>query len=81
MKKGIHPEYNTKAKATCSCGQSFIIGYLKDSISIEVCSNCHPFYSGKQKVLDTAGMVDKFKRREKMATKKTPKKKKVETEA
>jgi len=68
MKKDIHPKYNNKAKATCSCGASFDIGSTKDSIKVEVCSACHPFYTGKKKILDTMGRVEKFK--QKMAKKK-----------
>jgi len=64
MKPGIHPEY-TDTKVTCSCGNSFVTRstYAKDEISLDVCSQCHPFYTGKQKILDTAGQVDKFRRR------------------
>ncbi len=64
MKADIHPEYN-KVAVTCSCGNSFetrsTLG--RDSLSVEVCSQCHPFYTGKQKIVDTAGQVDKFRRR------------------
>ncbi|MGV6857520.1 MAG: 50S ribosomal protein L31 [bacterium] len=64
MRPGIHPEYK-QINVTCSCGESFTTGstYGKDQLSIEVCSKCHPFYTGKQKILDTAGQVDKFRRR------------------
>ncbi|HID81721.1 MAG TPA: 50S ribosomal protein L31 [Chromatiales bacterium] len=64
MKPGIHPEY-TETKVTCSCGNSFVTRstYAKDEMSLDVCSQCHPFYTGKQKILDTAGQVDKFRRR------------------
>lgn len=63
MKPEIHPEYK-QIQVTCSCGNSFETGSTagKD-LSIEVCSACHPFYTGKQKVMDTAGQVDKFRRR------------------
>lgn len=64
MKADIHPEYNQIA-VTCSCGHSFetrsTIG--KEELHVEVCSQCHPFYTGKQKIMDTAGQVDKFRRR------------------
>jgi large subunit ribosomal protein L31 len=63
MKKDIHPDFHTDTKATCSCGAEFIVGSTKDAISVEICSQCHPFYTGKEKVLDTAGRVDKFKQR------------------
>jgi large subunit ribosomal protein L31 len=63
MKPEIHPEYK-QITVTCSCGTTFETGSTagKD-LSIEVCSSCHPFYTGKQKVMDTAGQVDKFRRR------------------
>jgi large subunit ribosomal protein L31 len=64
MKEGIHPNYND-LKVTCSCGNIFdtrsTIG--KEALSIEVCSKCHPFYTGQQKVVDTAGQIDKFNKR------------------
>lgn len=64
MKADIHPNYEP-VKVTCSCGNTFetrsTIG--RPDLSIEVCSDCHPFYTGKQKILDTAGRIDKFKRR------------------
>ena len=64
MKKDIHPNYFEEAKATCSnCHTVYTIGSVKEAISVEICSSCHPFYSGKDVVLDTAGRVDKFKKR------------------
>lgn len=63
MKTGIHPTYYPKAKVTCSCGVSFEVGATVESIHVEVCSACHPFYTGKQNLIDTAGRVDKFKQR------------------
>jgi len=68
MKKEIHPTFYNKAKVTCSCGNSFTVGSTRESIKIEVCSACHPFYTGKKKILDTMGRVEKFKQR--MAKKK-----------
>jgi len=62
MKKDTHPEYNAKAKVTCACGNSFTTGSTLKELKIEICSNCHPFYTGKQKIMDTAGRVDRFKR-------------------
>ena len=63
MKKDIHPQYH-KIKVTCSCGNSFQTNStLSDDFSIEVCSACHPFYTGEQKIIDTAGRVDKFRQR------------------
>ena len=61
MKTDIHPTYNTKTKVTCACGNTFTTGSTVDEIFVELCSECHPFYTGKQKLVDTAGRVDKFK--------------------
>lgn len=63
MKKDIHPDYHTEVNATCACGASFVVGSTKDKINVEICSQCHPFYTGADKVLDTAGRVEKFKSR------------------
>lgn len=63
MKKDIHPVYFEDAKATCVCGAVFAVGSTQKEIAIEICSNCHPFYTGNDKVLDTAGRVEKFKQR------------------
>ncbi len=68
MKKDIHPKYFDSATVACACGNSFTIGSTKESIKVEVCSACHPFYTGKKKILDTMGRVEKFK--QKMAKKK-----------
>ena len=63
MKEGIHPGYN-EIKVTCSCGNSFTTrSTLRSELHVEVCSACHPFYTGKQKMIDTGGRVDKFRRR------------------
>ncbi|MXW47195.1 MAG: 50S ribosomal protein L31 [Gammaproteobacteria bacterium] len=63
MKKDIHPNYTT-IKVTCVCGNSFETrSTLKDDLSIEICSVCHPFYTGKQKIVDTAGRVGRFKQK------------------
>lgn len=61
MKKDIHPNYNEKVEVTCVCGNSFTTGSTKEEIKVEICSNCHPFYTGKQKLVDTAQRVEKFK--------------------
>lgn len=63
------PQYNDKVKATCACGATFEIGSTLADISIEICSNCHPFYTGKATILDTAGRVEKFKQRREAAEK------------
>ncbi len=63
MKEGIHPAY-TEVKVVCSCGNEFLTRSTKGKeMHIEVCASCHPFYTGKQKVLDTAGRVDRFRRK------------------
>ena len=62
MKPDIHPEYQL-VSVVCACGHSFEVRSTARSIHTEICSNCHPFYTGKQKLLDTAGRVEKFKRR------------------
>jgi len=64
MKAGIHPNYH-EITVTCSCGNTFQTGSTmsKDTLSVEVCSQCHPFYTGKQKIVDTAGRVEKFRQR------------------
>ena len=64
MKESIHPKYN-EVQVTCSCGNQFTTRSTTATkqIHIEVCSNCHPFYTGKQKVMDTAGRIDKFRQR------------------
>jgi large subunit ribosomal protein L31 len=63
MKKDIHPKYNTNTKATCACGAVFLVGSTMPEISIEICSQCHPFYTGNEKIMDIAGRVDRFNKR------------------
>ncbi len=63
MKKELHPKYQDKAKVICACGNEFTVGSTVPEIHIELCSVCHPFYTGKQKIVDSAGRVDKFKQR------------------
>ena len=60
MKNDIHPKYYTDCKVSCVCGNSFITGSTELEIKVELCSACHPFYTGKTKLVDTAGRVDKF---------------------
>lgn len=69
MKKDIHPKYNTEAKVTCACGNSFKVGSTLPEINVEICSACHPFYTGKQKLVDSARRVDKFQKRVEAKTK------------
>lgn len=64
MKKEIHPKYFEKAKVTCSCGNEFEIGSTVETLRIEICPNCHPLYTGKMKMVDTAGRLDKFRARQ-----------------
>jgi large subunit ribosomal protein L31 len=71
MKKNIHPEYHTNAKVICSCGAVLVTGSSQKEMHVEICSACHPFYTGKKKMIDTTGRVDRFKKlAEKSAVKK-----------
>ncbi len=63
MKESIHPKYYQDAKVTCACGNTFESGATKESMRVEVCSQCHPFYTGSQRIVDTAGRLERFKRR------------------
>jgi len=63
MKKDIHPKYDIKTKATCACGATFLVGSTMPEIKMEICSHCHPFYTGNEKVMDTAGRVERFNKR------------------
>jgi len=63
MKKDIHPEYFPAAKAVCSCGNKFEIGATVPELRLEICSACHPLFTGKMKLVDTAGRVDRFRSR------------------
>ena len=60
MKKNIHPEYNEQVKVTCACGNTFTVGSTLKEIRVELCNECHPFYTGKQKLVDAARRVEKF---------------------
>lgn len=62
-KKELHPKYYSNAKAVCACGNSFVTGSTKEYIEVEVCSACHPFYTGKEKFIDAMGRVEKFRKR------------------
>jgi len=62
MKKDIHPKY-VQSEASCACGATFDIGSTKENIKVEICSQCHPFFTGKQKLVDTAGRIDRFKKK------------------
>jgi len=63
MKKDIHPNYFPQARARCACGASFTLGSTKEFIEVEICSQCHPFYTGKEKIVDTMGRVEKFRKK------------------
>lgn len=74
MQKDIHPQYFPEAKATCACGAVYTVGSTKPKLHVEVCSACHPFYTGGDKVVDTAGRVERFKQKQqKSAAKKSSK--------
>ena len=62
MKEGIHPKYN-QTTITCACGEVIATGSTKENIRVEICSKCHPFFTGKQKLVDAGGRVDRFNRR------------------
>jgi large subunit ribosomal protein L31 len=63
MKADIHPKYFTEAQVECACGAKFVVGSTMEKLRVEICGNCHPFYTGEEKVMDTAGRVEKFKQR------------------
>jgi len=63
VKAEIHPQYYTDATVTCACGNSFTTGSTRKLLKVEVCSKCHPFFTGERRVMDTAGRVERFKRR------------------
>ena len=64
MKKDTHPVYHHGAKVSCSCGSKFTVGSTLPEISVEICSACHPFFTGENRVLDTGGRVERFKKRQ-----------------
>ena len=63
MKKDVHPKYYERATVRCACGNTFTVGSTKEMMEIEVCSKCHPFYTGKDKMVDTMGRIERFKKR------------------
>jgi len=82
MKKDIHPTYYHDAKVICACGHTFSTGSTQKEIHVEICSHCHPFFTGKQKLVDTAGRVDRYKKMvAKKAVLKKPKKEKKDNKA
>ncbi len=87
MKKDTHPEYHSQAKVSCACGNVFYVGSTKKEMAVEICYACHPFFTGNEKLIDTAGRVEKFKAKraaaktetKNKATKKAEKKEKKTT--
>jgi large subunit ribosomal protein L31 len=80
MKKKTHPRYYPQAKVTCACGASFTTGSTKPEIEVEICSACHPFFTGEMKYVDTQGRVEKFISQQEKAKKEAYVKKKVRRE-
>ena len=66
MKEKIHPKYYTDAQVICSCGNTYTTGSTKKQLRVELCSKCHPFFTGERKIMDTAGRVERFKQRYKL---------------
>jgi large subunit ribosomal protein L31 len=75
MKKDIHPKYNSNAKVSCACGASFTVGSTQPEIKVDICSACHPFYTGEMKFIDTKGRIEKFQAKQTAAATYTRKKK------
>ncbi|MDO5026531.1 MAG: 50S ribosomal protein L31 [Tissierellia bacterium] len=63
MKKDIHPAYYPEARVTCACGNTFTTGSTREELKVEICSECHPFYTGKQKFVERGGRVERFKKK------------------
>ncbi len=63
MKEKIHPKYYPDAKVICSCGNTFITGSTRQTLKVELCNKCHPFFTGEQKIIDTAGRVERFNKK------------------
>jgi len=80
MKANLHPLYYDEAKVVCSCGNTFTVGATVPEIHVELCSKCHPFYTGQQKFVDTASRIDKFRKKVEVAKIKPLKAKKQKTE-
>ena len=70
MKNDIHPKYNEKTTIKCACGAELETGSTQENLEVEICSQCHPFFTGKKKIVDTAGRVDRFKKLAKKAAEK-----------
>lgn len=78
--KAIHPKWHPNAKVTCACGHSFTVGSTKPEIQVEICSACHPFFTGEMKYVDTQGRVEKFQAKQKAAQARAWKKKEEKEE-
>ena len=63
MKAEIHPQYHSEAKMTCVCGSTFTTGSTMAEVRVDICSSCHPFYTGKQKLIDTEGRIERFRKK------------------
>ena len=63
MKDGIHPQYFAESVVTCVCGNTFKTGSTQKEVRVDICSNCHPFFTGKQKLMDTEGRIDRFRKK------------------
>jgi len=83
MKKGIHPTYHSEARVTCACGNEMVMGSTKETLEVDTCSNCHPFYTGTERGAVKGGRVEKFRSRmekkDALAVDKTPKKARVKS--
>ena len=66
MKPNIHPEYHSEVQVACSCGNTFTTGSTKESLRVEICNQCHPFFTGEQRIVDTEGRVERLRRRFKL---------------
>ncbi len=77
MKQGIHPNWNNSAKVICACGAVFETGSVLENIRVDICSKCHPLFTGQQKFVDTLGQVDKFKKQAEKAVVRGEEKRKI----
>lgn len=78
MKKETHPKYYKEARVECACGNTFTVGSTAPEIKVEICSDCHPFYTGQEKLVDTAGRVEEFERRTKEAAERAKERAEIE---
>lgn len=77
MKANIHPQWYPEAKVTCACGNTFVTGSILPEIRVEICSKCHPFFTGQQKFVDTLGQVERFQKRTQEAQAKAEQKRQI----